>query len=60
MRHTARIYNMINAYTIFVRKLEGKIPTARLKNKWQDNIKMDLSDIGCEDVDWIHMAQDRV
>jgi hypothetical protein len=26
---------------------------------WEDNIKMDLEEIGCEVVDWIHLAQDR-
>jgi hypothetical protein len=51
---------MRNAYKISVRKLEGKRPFARLRNRWEVNIIMDLSDIGCEDVDWIHVAQDRV
>jgi hypothetical protein len=27
--------------------------------RWEDNIKMDLNDIGWDGVDWIHMAQDR-
>jgi hypothetical protein len=30
-----------------------------LKRRWEDNIRMDLREIGWEDVDWIHLAQDR-
>jgi hypothetical protein len=29
-------------------------------DKWEDNIKIYIKEIGCEDVDWIHQAQDRV
>jgi hypothetical protein len=27
--------------------------------RWEDNIKMDLQEVGCGGVDWIHLAQDR-
>jgi len=27
--------------------------------RWEDNIKMDLQEVGCGDMDWIEMAQDR-
>jgi hypothetical protein len=43
-----------NAYRILVGKPEGKRP-----RRWVDNIKMDLREIGWDEVDWIHMAQDR-
>lgn len=54
------IFNIINTYKIYARKLEAKRPIARLRNRWEVNIRMDLSDIGCEDVDWFHVAQDTV
>jgi hypothetical protein len=48
-----------NAYRIFLGKPEGKRPLGRLRCRWVDNIKMDLSEIGWDGVDWINMAQDR-
>ena len=40
-------------------KLEGKRPLGRPRRRWEDNIKMDLQEVGCGDVDWIELAQDR-
>jgi hypothetical protein len=40
-------------------KLEGKTPLGRHKHIWEDNIRMVLTEIIWEPVDWIHMAQDR-
>jgi hypothetical protein len=48
-----------NAYIILVGKPEGRRPLGRPRRKWEDNIKMDLGEIGFGDVDWIHLAQDR-
>jgi hypothetical protein len=42
-----------------VGKPEGKRPLERPKRRWIDNIKMDLSKIGLDVVDWIGLAQDR-
>jgi hypothetical protein len=42
-----------------VRKPEGKELFETPRCKWEDNIRMDLREIGWEDVDWIHVAQDR-
>jgi hypothetical protein len=42
-----------------VRKPEGKRPLGRHRFRWEGNIKMHLREIGLEDVDWIHLAQDR-
>jgi hypothetical protein len=41
------------------RKPEGKRPLRRPRDRWVDNIKMDLREIGCDGVYWIDMAQDR-
>jgi hypothetical protein len=48
-----------NAYRILVGKPEGKRSLLRPRRTWVDNIKMDLSEIGWDEVDWIEMAQDR-
>jgi hypothetical protein len=50
---------MRNAYKILVGKPEGKRPLRRNKHRWEDNIRMDLMEIGWKGVDWIHLAQDR-
>jgi hypothetical protein len=38
---------------------EGSRPLGRPRRRWEDNIKMDLQEVRWEDVDWIHMAQDK-
>jgi hypothetical protein len=48
-----------NAYRLFVGKPEGKRRLGRSKRRWVDNIKMDLVEVGWDDVDWIGLAQDR-
>jgi hypothetical protein len=45
---------------ILVGKLEGKRPLGRPRCRWEDNIKMEHTEIGCECVNWIHLAQDMV
>jgi hypothetical protein len=42
-----------------VGKPKGKIHLGRLKHKWEDNIKMDIRDIGWSDMDCVDLAQDR-
>jgi hypothetical protein len=42
-----------------VGKPEGKRPLRIPRRKWEDNIKMDLSEMGCGGVDWIELAQNR-
>jgi len=42
-----------------VGKPEGKRPLGRHRHSWEDNIKMDLQEVGCGDRDWIELAQDR-
>jgi len=44
---------------VTVGKLEGKRPVGRPRRRWEDNIKMDLQEVRCGDVDWIELAQDR-
>ena len=40
-------------------KPEGKRPLGRPRLRWVDNIKMDLQEVECGDVDWLELAQDR-
>jgi hypothetical protein len=49
---------MRNAYTS-VRKPEGKRPFGRTWRRWENNIRMDIREIGWKAVDWIDLAQDR-
>jgi hypothetical protein len=48
-----------NAYRLFARKPEGKMPLGRPRRRWVDNIRMDLGEVGWGDVDWIGLAKDR-
>jgi len=40
-------------------KPEGKIPIGKPRIRWEDNIKMDLQEVGCGGMNWIELAQDR-
>ena len=40
-------------------KPEGKRPLGRPRRTWEDNIEMDLQEVGCLCMDWIDLAQDR-
>jgi hypothetical protein len=42
-----------------VGKRERKRPLGRPRRKWEDNMKMNLQDLGCEGMNWIELAQDR-
>jgi hypothetical protein len=46
-------------YRGLVGKPEGKRPLGRPRRRWEDNIMMDLQEVGCGGMDWIEMAQDR-
>ena len=46
-------------YRVLVGKPEGKRPLGRPRRRWEDNIRMDLQEVGLEYEDWIGLAQDR-
>jgi hypothetical protein len=48
-----------NIYRVLVGKPEGKRPLVRPRRRLKDGIRMDLREIGCGGVEWIHLAQDR-
>jgi hypothetical protein len=57
--HVARMGEGRGAYRILVGRPEGRRPLGRPKRRWEDNIKMDLQEVGWNGVAWIDMAQDR-
>jgi len=46
-------------YRVLVGKTKGKRPLVRPRVRWEDNIKMDLQEVGRGGMDWIELAQDR-
>jgi len=46
-------------YRILVGKPEVKRPLGKPRRRWEDNIKMDLQEVGCGGVDWFELVQDR-
>jgi hypothetical protein len=45
-----------NAYRLLMRKPEGKRPVGRPRRRWVDNIRLDLGEVGWDDVNWIGLA----
>ncbi|KAJ4435418.1 hypothetical protein ANN_18033 [Periplaneta americana] len=58
--HVARIRESRDAYRVLVRRPEGKRPLGRPRRRWEDNIEMDLREVGYDGRDWINLAQDRL
>jgi hypothetical protein len=50
---------MRNAYEVCVGKPEGKRPPGRPRRRWENNIRTLFKETEWEDMDWIHIAQDR-
>ena len=46
-------------YKVLVGKPEGRRPLGRPRRRWEDNIRVDLREVGCGCVDWMELAQDR-
>ena len=46
-------------HRVLVGKPEGKRPLGRPRHRWEDNIKMDLQEVGGGCGDWVELAQDR-
>ena len=48
-----------SAFKILTGKPTGKRPLGRSKSRWEDNIRMDLKEIGNSKRNWVDSAQDR-
>ena len=57
--HVARNGDRRGVYRVLIGKPEGKRPLGRPRRRWENNIKMDLQEVGCGGMDWIKLAQDR-
>jgi hypothetical protein len=57
--NVARVGERRGVYRILVGKPEGKRSLGRHRCRWENNIKMDLQEVGCGGMDWIRLAQDR-
>jgi len=57
--HVARMGERRGVNRVLVGKPEGKRPLGRPKRRWEDNIRMDLQEVGFGDMDWIDLAQNR-
>ena len=57
--HVARMGEGRGVYRILVGKPERKRPLGKPSCRWEDNIKMDLQEVGCGGMDWIELAHDR-
>jgi hypothetical protein len=58
--HMARMEEGRGVYRILVGRPEGKRPLGRPRYRWENNIKMDLREMGIDVENWIRLAQDRV
>ena len=57
--HVARMGEGRGVHRVLVGKPEGKRPLGRTRCRWEDNIKMDLQEVGEFCGDWMELAQDR-
>jgi hypothetical protein len=58
--HVARMREGRGVYGVLVGRPEGKRPLERPRRRWEDNIKIDLREIGINGANWIRLAQDRI
>jgi len=57
--NVARMGERRSVHRVLVGKHKGKRPLGRPRHRWEDNIKIDLQEVGCGGMDWIELAQDR-
>jgi len=59
IEHVAHVGERGGIYKVLVGKPEGKSPIWRPRHRWEDNINMDLQEVGCGGMNWIELAEDR-
>ena len=55
--HVARMGERRGVYRDLLGKPERKRPLGRTRHRWEDNIKMDLQEVGCGGMDWIELLR---
>ena len=58
-KHVARMEEGRSAFKILTGNPTRKRPLGRPRRRWEDNIRMDLKDIGIDAGNWVDSAQDR-
>ena len=57
--HVASVRERRGVYRVLVGKPDKKSPLKRPRHRWEDNIKMDLQEVGYEGMNWLELAEDR-
>jgi hypothetical protein len=57
--HVTQVGEGRGVYRVLVGKPKEKRPLGRHRRRWEDNIKMNLQEVGCGGMDWIEIAQNR-
>jgi hypothetical protein len=57
--HVAHMGKRRGVYRVLVVKPEGKRPLGRPRHRWENNIVLDLQEVGCDGTNWIKLAQGR-
>jgi len=58
--HVAGTGERRGVYRALVEKPEGKLPFGRLRHRWEENIEMDLHEVGCRVMEWIEEVHYRI
>jgi hypothetical protein len=56
--HVASMRARGGIYRVLVGKPEGKRPLGRPRSRWEDNIKIDIQEVGCGGMDWFELARE--
>ena len=55
--YVTRTWERRGVCRVLMGKPEGKRPLGRPRRRWEDNIKMDLQEVACGNMDWVDLAQ---
>ena len=57
--HVACMGRRRGVYSVLVGKSKGKKPLGRPRRRWEDNIQLDIQEVGCGGMGWLELAQER-
>jgi len=60
VEYVARMGEGRGVYRVLVGRAESERPVERPRRRWEDNIKLNLKEVGIDESNWIQLAQDRV